>query len=208
MIKILKTSNHQIAYTKVNYKRSSELFEYLKDSGIKLTELANIRNPRRQIEWMTVRKILLKIYPEFGDIYYDAHGKPHFTESKKHLSISHSHEMVAVAIHKTAPTGIDLQHISDKIIHIKNKFLCVAEQNRTGNDALELTYYWSCKEALFKVYGKKDGFLKANFLINKIAFNEIGGSAEGIIKIGKHKSVHRLKMRRIENYVLAYVVNS
>lgn len=208
MIKIQESPNHQIVYTKVNYNLKSELFEHLNSSGIKLTDLAKIKNPKRQIEWMTVRQMLLKIYPESGDIFYDAHGKPHFTNSKKHLSISHSHEMVALAIHSQHITGIDLQYINHKIIRIKNKFLSKSEQLKTGSDALELSYYWSCKEALFKIYGKKDGFLKANFFIDQLAFNEVEGSAKGRIKINQHESFHHLKMRRIDNYVMAYVVNS
>ena len=208
MIKFQEASNHQIAYSKVNYNLKSELFEYLQASGINLADLSKIKNSKRQIEWMTIRQLLLKIYPDFGDIVYDVHGKPHFTQSNQHVSISHSHEMVALAINKDQITGIDIQLINDQIVRIKDKFLSESEQTHTSTDAIELSYYWSCKEALFKIYGKKDGFLKANFFIDEIQFDEKGGIAKGRIKINHHESIHHLKMRRIDNYVMAYVVNS
>ena len=103
------------------------------------------------------------INPQKEDVYYDSYGKPHFKNSKNFLSISHSNEMVAVSIDQKATTGIDIQWITDKIIRIKEKFLNPKEQQITSNDPLELTYYWSIKEALFKIYGKKDAFLKENF---------------------------------------------
>jgi len=199
---------HQIAYSKINYKQAKELFVQLQKSNLSLSHLSKIKNPQRKIEWMTVRKMLLELHPESGDVCYDQHGKPHFLTGNDYLSISHSHEMVAISVNRKKSTGIDIQLISDKVIRIKGKFLSEAEQLIAGNDALELCCYWSCKEALFKVYGKKDGFLKSNFIIDQLNFNQHSGSASGLIQIHGNTSEHRLKLIRIENYIMAYVVNS
>ncbi|MEQ8623486.1 MAG: 4'-phosphopantetheinyl transferase superfamily protein [Vicingaceae bacterium] len=199
---------HKIAFATVNYNNSQELFEELKKNKIKLNQLAEFTNEKRKVEWMTIRYLLLQIHNELDDIIYDAHGKPHFKKSSSHLSISHSHNMVAVSIHEKEVCGIDIQLISDKIIRIKQKFLNSTEQSVTKNDPEQLTIYWSCKEALFKIYGKKDAYLKENMSVSEIQFNGASGIANGYIHINQHQSHHKIELLKLENYMMAYVVNS
>jgi phosphopantetheinyl transferase (holo-ACP synthase) len=97
--------------------------------------------------------------------------------------------------------------ISDKIIRIKQKFLNAKEQSITSNDAEQLTIYWSCKEALFKVYGRKDAYLKENMSVTKVQFNGTKGSAEGHIHINQHQSNHQIGLLKLGDYMMAYVVN-
>jgi len=199
---------HKIAYATVNYNNSQELFEELKKNKIKLNQLLEFTNEKRKAEWMTIRYLLLQIHDELDDIIYDKHGKPHFINSNSQLSISHSHDMVAVSIHEKNACGIDIQLISNKIIRIKQKFLNINEQSETKNDPEELTIYWSCKEALFKIYGKKDAYLKENMSISDVQFNGTSGIAKGHIHIKQHHSNHKIGLLKLENYMMAYVVNS
>ena len=192
-----------IAYAEVNYNEASILFNELKDKHINLNGINEIRHENRKTEWMLIRKILHKIHQEAIDVIYDEHGKPHLKDSS-----DHSKEMVAVAINELVPTGIDIQFITNKVVRIKHKFLNEVEQQKTTKDAIELSYYWSCKEALFKVYGKKDAFLKDNFHIEHMELDSEGGIAEGIIKANSSIKKQKLKMRRIGDYVMAYAVNS
>lgn len=201
------SSTHQIAYSKVNYNNESKLFSELTKANMNLKELNKITNLSRKIEWMTIRSVLLSIHSDKDDIVYNANGKPFFKESKDHLSISHSKEMIAIAIDKNNITGIDIQYVSDKVAHIKHKFLNEEEQKRTTEDPIELTYYWSIKEALFKVYGKKDAFLKENIEVTQIEFDDFGGKAKGTIQCNEHFSEHLLHLKRLDSYVIAYVVN-
>jgi len=200
--------SHKVAYAKINYNQEDELFNLLKKKDIDLERLASFTNKNRKVEWMTIRYLLLEIHDEVDDIIYDDHGKPHFLNSSHHLSISHSHEMIAVAINKKEICGIDIQLISDKIIHIKKKFLNDTELSKTKDNAEALCMYWSCKEALFKVYGKKDAFLKDNMSVSELNFNRIKGTAMGHIKIKNHQSSHKLRLLKLDNYMMAYVVNS
>ena len=202
------SSLHKIAYATVNYNNSHELFEVLKKNKIKLKQLDQFTNEKRKAEWMTIRYLLLKIHTEIDDIIYDAHGKPHFKNSSSQLSISHSHDMVAVSIHEKEACGIDIQLISDKIIRIKQKFLNTKEQSVTNNSVEELTIYWSCKEALFKVYGKKDAYLKDNMSVSRVQFNGTRGTAKGHIHINQHQSDHKIGLLKLGDYMMAYVANS
>lgn len=199
---------HKIAFATVNYNNSQELFEELKKNKINLNQLLEFSNEKRKVEWMTIRYVLLQIHDESDDIIYDSHGKPHFKNSSSKLSISHSHKMIAVSIHKKEACGIDIQLISDKIIRIKQKFLNPKEQSETKNDSEELTIYWSCKEALFKIYGKKDAYLKENMSVSEVQFNGTSGIAKGHIHINQHQSSHKIGLLKLENYMMAYVVNS
>lgn len=199
---------HKVAYAKINYNQEDELFSLLKKKNIKLDGLASFTNNKRKVEWMTIRYLLLEIHDKVDDIVYDDHGKPHFVNSSSHLSISHSQEMVAVAINKKEICGIDIQLISDKIIRIKKKFLNDLELSKAQNDPTVLTMYWSCKEALFKVYGKKDAFLKDNMFVPELKFDRTKGTAKGQINTLNHQSSHNICLLKLDNYMLAYVVNS
>lgn len=172
-----------------------------------MSELEKISNHGRKIEWMTIRYLLLQVHSKEDDIVYDSYGKPFFKNSKAHLSISHSKEMVAVSVNQEHITGIDIQLVSDKVVHIKSKFLNEKEQKQTGSDPFELSYYWSAKEALFKVYGRKDAFLKDNIEIKSMTVDGKEGKAEGIIQCKEHYSEHQLELKRLGDYVMAYKVN-
>ncbi len=202
------SSYHKIAFAKVDYSRENELFEFLSKKKIALNQLSSFSNQKRKIEWMTIRYLLEKTHDIPDEVIYNDHGKPFFLKSKSHLSISHSHDMVAISINEKSNTGIDIQLISNKIIRIKHKFLSKTELANVATNTEELTLYWSSKEALFKVYGKKDAYLKENMQISDLQFNGKVGSASGLISTEHIKSRHHIKLERFENYVLAYVVNS
>lgn len=206
----IQVSNQlKVAYAEVNYSQKEELFAFLQKNQIDLTELNTINNEARQIEWMTIRGILINCLPEFCDIEYDDHRKPHLTKCKQHVSISHSYHMVAIAIDTKEVCGIDIQHLTPKIEHIKEKFLNPTELEVCKHaDEVDLTLYWSVKEALFKVYGRKDIFLKDNIAVEKIDFNGKTGSAIGQIHANGKQSTHQLELKLVNDYILAYVVNS
>lgn len=202
------TKHQKILIAEVNYQQKEELFHYLKQKKVDLSELESFTNEKRKIEWMTIRGMLSMVLPEFCDIEYDNQRKPHLFNCSQHLSISHSHHKVAISIDEKATTGIDIQHISPKIIRIKEKFLNPLEISKITNfSAKYLSLYWSVKEALFKVYGKKDIFLKDNIQVDELKFDGQKGEANGIIKTASHFSKHQLELKLIDDYVLAYLVN-
>lgn len=207
--KIQVSAQLKVAYAEVDYSQKEELFDFLQKNKIDLSELHAIKNEARQIEWMTIRGILIEFLPEFCDIAYDEHRKPHLTQCQQHVSISHSHHMVAIAVDEKEVCGIDIQHLTPKIEHIKEKFLnpTELEKCKQANEVL-LTLYWSVKEALFKVYGKKDIFLKDNISVEKLDFNGTEGTAIGRIHANGKQSIHQLKLKLVKDYILAYVVNS
>lgn len=199
--------SNSIHTAKVEYHRSDEMFRFLKSKRINMSHLENLSNEARRAEWMFIREIVCKTMPSNEDILYDEHRKPSFKESSHYLSISHSKDRVAISIDKKYETGIDLQFITDKIIRIKSKFLNEVEHSATEVNPTELTCYWSIKEALFKIYGKKDAFLKENFEVREFNFDGNKGSAIGITQVDDYYSMQPMEFIKLDNYVLAYSVN-
>jgi phosphopantetheinyl transferase len=201
------TGKHRILTAKVDYTSFDKLILLLKSANINLDKLETISNLKRKTEWLTVRALLINHLKQNVDIIYDNENKPHLYNYPLAISISHSHERVAISLNNNDNNGIDIQLITDKIFRIKNKFLSTKElDNINNNDIKTLTAYWSLKEALFKVYGKNDIYLKDNIEI--LNYNPTNQSAIGLIKIKNYQKQLNLKVEFINNYTLAYIVNS
>jgi phosphopantetheinyl transferase len=201
-------SNHQtIALAEVDYNQEKELFDLLSANNIDLSELKTIKSTNRKIEWMSIRSLFLKIDPDFSDIYYDSHRKPFLRNQDHHISISHSHHRVAVFLDKKHICGVDLQHLTPKISRIKEKFLKPEELDRFAHDVKTLTLLWSIKEALFKIYGKKDIYLKDDISVTSLNFSNNEGNANARFDFEKNEHIYNLNVEIIDDYALAYVVN-
>lgn len=205
---IIRLSDHfKLAFKRVNYSNFQDLENSIKNSVFSFDEYySSITNLNRKFEWLSIRQLLIDLGDE-EDIYYDEHGKPHFTKGNAHLSISHSIDSIAVSMHSNSPHGIDLQHLTPKIKRIKKKFLRDEEIQMMDQESVEeLSVYWSMKEALFKLYGKKDIFLKGNIRLNDLRKKENKFSAHGeIINISNPISVE-MEAILMEDYVLAYTL--
>jgi len=203
------SDTHTIAFAKINYKQEEILFNQLKELSIDLNPLKSISNLNRRMEWMAIRMGVIQLLGEQDDIIYNEENKPHLVKSPFNLSLSHSKEMIAISINKKSITGIDIQHISSNIANIKGKFLNEHELIRCSDNPIELSFYWSMKEALFKVYGKNDAFLKQNFEITQYMYDHDNnmGSAIGLIEVNEFKKELQLEFHTVEDYVIAYVVN-
>ena len=201
------TRNHHVLIAKVNYNHFDKLFSLLEKNKIELSPLGRIKNIKRKIEWLTVRSTLIEFFGKPIEIVYDQEHKPHLSDNSTNISISHSHEMIALSLNNDINNGIDIQHLSNKIIRIKEKFLSPQELEKIDpGDVKTLTLYWSIKEALFKVYGKNDIFLKEN--IEVVTFCKKTMTAVGRIKTDNYFNELRLNLEIIDDYSLAYTVNS
>ena len=99
--------------------------------------LTGISNPTRQKERLASRLLIEALCGKFQPVGYLTNGEPYFLDSNLHLSISHTKNYVAVAI---APCriGIDIEHPSDRVLRITEKFLNQEELKtlaKTNNQA-------------------------------------------------------------------------
>lgn len=201
------SQNYRIAFKKVNYDEFDLMEKKIEDSFYTFDNYyRSISNLNRKFEWLSIRSLLMDI-GNTSDIEYDEHGKPHFKGSDAHLSISHSTNSIAVSIHNTSAHGIDLQHLNPKIRRIKNKFLVGSELELIDtNNIEELSVLWSMKEALFKLNGKKDIFLKQNIRIDSLEKSEEKFIAKArIIGIEEPKEA-TMEALLLKDFVLAYTL--
>jgi len=119
-----------------------------------LVDFRKIKTDKRKLEFLAVRVALKKLLNEEFYIFYTDDGKPFLTENRYNISISHSKNWVAVAVHPNRQIGVDIECWSDKIPKLYKRFLNEEEQKAFGTNIKQLQIAWSAKEALYKIIGK------------------------------------------------------
>lgn len=138
-------------------------------------------------------------------ISYNAVNKPFLENRQEHISISHSHNWLAIAIHSGHETGVDIELIREKVINIKDKFLTEEELKAGGHDSVKLTLMWAVKEAVYKTYGKKEVEFK-NIVIDSFILED-EGIINALLKLKTEERKFRLLYRKQDDYMLALVTH-
>ena len=140
-----------------------------------------IKHPHKKLQHLAGRYLLTILHPEFPLhlIEIAESNKPILSNGKFHFSISHCGDFAAAIISENESAGIDVEIITPKIERIKNKFLSPRELNLLpGVDAKILTASWSCKEAVYKWYGKGGVDFKENIRLVNITVSDTRGTIE------------------------------
>ena len=135
-----------------------------------------MHHEKRRMEWLSSRWLLMNILKEYNlpidRLEKDEFGKPYISDSKIHLSISHSFPYVAAIVDPHEATGIDIESPKEKIIRISKKFMHPEELQHTRKDVPKLTLYWCAKETLYKIFGRKQISFNTHLLIDPFADGE------------------------------------
>ena len=131
--------------------------ENLDTSRFDTNELRAIPHPQKQLEWLASRYLLQKTTSTFkhAGITKDEFGKPHLLDTNLKISLSHTQNLVAVALQPSLAVGLDIEIPSEKLRTVAHKFLNDSERTHANNRLEYLCVYWACKEAVYKYYGKK-----------------------------------------------------
>jgi phosphopantetheinyl transferase len=105
---------------------------------------------KRAVEKEAIQQLLIALGYGENALTYLSSGQPVFSDSEKHLSISHSDGWFAVYI-ASEPVGVDVQVPSQRLEQGKHYFLNEQEKHLTDLDTLHAI--WGAKEALYKKYG-------------------------------------------------------
>lgn len=131
-----------------------------------------INHPLRQKEFLATRWLLKQVEPDTY-IRYNKRGKP-YLNIEKEISISHSKNMVALAITSNHLCGIDVQEINDKAVRLRERFLNDEEkQLALPEDELKNSLLWAAKETLFKLMDCENVPFKSCLHILKISDSTI-----------------------------------
>ncbi len=149
--------------------------------------------------FLAARCILQSLGYSSEDLFYDEEGKP-FLKNGKHVSISHSFDMVVVIISEY-PVGVDIEKKRQKILNVAEKFTQWDYRNTSfsaHNVLQKLTMIWSAKEAGFKAHGNPE-ITVSNIMVKDFFPNDTK------TKIKIEESVYDVSfMNLYDDFVLAY----
>jgi 4'-phosphopantetheinyl transferase len=166
-----------------------------------------ITNPQKRLEWITGRLLtqtLLENFDlEYSGIIKDEFGKPFANDLNIHLSMTHSYPYVGVIVDKRTLVGIDLEQPKEKLLKVASRVLSESELQDAGTDIIKHCIYWCGKEALIKIYGKKDLTLAVNLKIEPFQ-NDSEGNIIGRIIVNEGERVIPLYYRTFSQFVVVF----
>ena len=198
----LNNSGSSLLVEEVNYS-DEELLKIVDLNKHDEAEYVKFKNYRRKKEWLAVRYLLKKLCKNDISINYNNDGKPQLSNGKN-ISISHSGNYIGIIISDKKNIGLDIEKISKKLYKIKHKYLNEFELNlvkRSSNYIETLTMFWCAKEAMYKLYSKKNIIFDEQLLIKSIDLENNKIFAE--IKIRETLKIE-LSFKKIEEYFIVW----
>ncbi len=161
--------------------------------------LDDIQHPARKLQWLASRYVLkyLMNTTQFVELLFDVHGKPFISNFDLKLSLSHSAGYAAAIISQEYEVGIDIEESHRNMEQLKNKFLSPTEINNIGEEERmrKLLLYWSAKEVIYKIYGKRKLEFKDDMFIKPFLLKS-RGELDGVL----------LKHGQVVDYLMHYIV--
>lgn len=173
----------------------------LGERNFKTPDFEQISHPHKQLEWLASR-FLAKYLAEaqglsFSGLIKDAYNKPYLLDSNYHLSLSHTTTHVAAGIHMHKPLGIDLETVTQRLHIIKHKFLTDTERKDADDNIEKLCIYWSAKESLYKLYGKRGVHFQNELQVQPFQMDD--AIIHGAIKMAEFQGDFQIQAFKIEN---------
>lgn len=147
-----------------------------------------IKSPNRRLTWLASRYLLKRVLgtDQFVELLFDNHGKPYLGNYDVKISLSHTDKFAAAIVSESYEVGIDVEEPSRDISSIRNKFLSETEIENLHNPQakLELMLYWSAKEVIYKIYGKRKLEFNEDMFIKPFKIGESGTMNGMLLKNG------------------------
>jgi 4'-phosphopantetheinyl transferase EntD len=164
-------------------------------------------HPNKRLEFLAgrvlVKTIMEKMNLSFQGITKDEFGKPYPRGHGVHLSLSHSYPYAGALLDLNQPVGIDLEQPKDKLFRIAPRVFSPEELHDAGTSLAKHCIYWCAKEALLKVYGKKDLVFSENLLISPFR-EEMEGDIRGRIIVKDRVTMISLHYIVYPNFVVVF----
>lgn len=172
-------------------------------------EQERMTHTSRKQEWIAGRLAVLALVEHFRETFHglakDEFGKPFLVNSPLHLNLTHSFPYAAAIIHKHQPVGIDLEQKREKLGRLCPKFLSTQELAHAAQDLDKLCVYWTAKETVYKLYGKRKLIFKENIAIAPFELSE-KGYLSACLRINEQETLYRLYYLKMNNFYLCFNV--
>lgn len=167
--------------------------------------LKNFKSELRQLEWLSVRRLLREVRGVPTQIVYNDQRKPFLFNSDNHISISHSKTLTAVMLSKNKRLGLDLEHMGQDIHKVAHKFLnedeYIVEDESLRN--FHMYIHWCAKEALYKLCDKQDINFRKNLTIEPFEPEDCGEIMGWVDNRFWHDKF-LLRYFKIKDYIIVY----
>jgi 4'-phosphopantetheinyl transferase len=169
---------------------------------------ANYLNESSRLQWYATRHLVNELKGEVTEVLKDEFGKPYLLDGTFKMSLSHTAIFAAAMLSKTEEVGIDIEMIRPKIERIAHKFLREDELAAIQPDEKieKLILYWSAKESLYKLHGRKQLEFKSQLLIDGFDLQQKGTLKARIIADDIAPDELNVRYEFFEDHVLTYVV--
>ncbi|MCF6360282.1 MAG: 4'-phosphopantetheinyl transferase superfamily protein [Cyclobacteriaceae bacterium] len=171
-------------------------------------KLDEIKVEQRRREWLCSRHLGWSIAKEIegkcDGVWSDSYNKPHIKNSELQISISHAKPYVAVLVHKHNSCGVDIEEKKNKLIRLAPKFLTQYELGQTNSNIDALAIAWGAKEAIYKMYGRKQLIFKENIFLHKLDSIQQCGHIKSELKVNNIVTNIDIKYKQFENHVLVF----
>jgi 4'-phosphopantetheinyl transferase len=166
-------------------------------------KILSFKSETRKREYLTVRNALRVLSDGNCKITYDSNGKPHLDND--YISISHSHDLIAIMLSKKPGIGIDIEAIHPRIINLSQKFLSSTEvkQMKPGDPIEKLQVLWGAKEVLYKIHSIGGLVFKENLLTEYFDYN-ISGTMKATIVKQEYEETFQIYYEKIDGYMLTW----
>ena len=154
----------------------SELAALCGDDSLVAYALENFGSEKRRCEWLAARILIRKILGYRAEVRYSPEGRPMLADGSRFLSISHTADYVAVALHDKCSVGVDVEAVGSKVQRLYKRFMGadeIASIDRS-NETLSMLLHWSAKESFYKIVGNRGGSYAANFSVSPFTVGESG----------------------------------
>ncbi len=183
------------------------LNEYTLNS-LEQEQFEKLKHEQKKRERMAGRLLIKTLLAEHDiiceGVLNNKHGKPFLIGCNYELSISHSHDFVAVIINfNKHAVGIDLQYINEKINVVAPRLFSSEELTDCENSLTKKCIYWSAKEALYKIHELRKLDFKKDLSIHYFDLDTKGSFTACI-----RKKAFRFEYELWDNYVLVYNTTS
>lgn len=166
-----------------------------------------IVNAQKRLEWLAGRALVKFLVEDCGLHYHglrkDEFGKPFLKANTHHISLSHSFPFVAAQIDRLHPVGIDLEQPKEKLRTIATRVFTKEEVKDAGDDIVKLCVYWCAKEALYKIYGKRNLLFTDHLRVMPFSLSGSGGLT-GKIQFPENETMVSLQYLVMPDFVIVY----
>ena len=137
---------------------------------------SRFQNDSRRREHLAWRRVVRSELGRGVVIDYNEVGAPVVNTPNTHISVAHGAQSVAVAI-ANEPVGVDIESLDRNYERIKSRFMSPAEEALSDIEEWP-AMVWTAKEAIYKLYGKREVDLTEDIHITGLNTETMTLSAE------------------------------